>query len=294
MKALVTGANGMLGNDLCAELALNNITVYATDIDKASSGIVYLDVADTYKIKSAIAEFRPDIVFHLAAETNVDKCEQETVHAYKVNTLGTENVALACLSYDIPMVYISTGSVFDGKKGAPYTEFDEPNPVNIYARTKWEGEKIVQKLLNRYYIIRAGWMIGGAKKDKKFVAKIVELLKTEKEIPVVTDKKGSPTFTRDFAKGIIELVSLERYGLYHMVNQGSCSRYEIAQKIVELTQKKGVTIKPITSDSFPLPAPRPDSEALENFKLNLLGICEMRSWQKALEDYIKILTKYEG
>lgn len=290
MRALITGAGGMLGSALYNELTLDKKNkVYATDINISSRNINYLDVRDIGRIESVAEDFRPAIIFHLAAETNVDKCQLEPDYAYRVNTLGTENAALICLQRQIPLVYISTGAVFDGKSEKPYTEFDEPNPVNIYAKTKWEGEKIVQNLLSRYYIIRAGWMIGGVEKDKKFVAKIVDLLKTKKEISVVIDKRGSPTFTVDLARGIIELVSYGRYGLYHMANEGSCSRYEIAKKIAEFMHKDEVTIKPVTSDLFPLPAPRSDSEALENFKLNLLGICKMRKWNDALKEYVEVL-----
>jgi len=206
-----------------------------------------------------------------------------------MNTIGTENIALVCQERDIPMVYISTCGVFDGRKPEPYNEFDEPNPISVYTKTKYEGEKVVSNLLQKYYIFRAGWMIGGGKKDKKFVAKIAEQIKTKNEITVVNDKIGSPTFTKDFSECIIKIIDSGRYGLYHVTNKGWASRYDIACKIVEFMGKREVNVKPISSASFPLAAPRPRSEAVDNFKLKLLGI-DMRRWEDALKEYLSELT----
>ena len=293
MKCLVTGANGMLGTALCPLLSENGYEVFATDINISNINIELLDVRDFDNGKKYINKVKPDIIFHLAAETDVDKCEIEIEHAYKTNVLGTENIALICQIKNIPMVYISTCSVFDGKKREPYNEFDIPNPISVYSKTKWEGEKIVSKLLNRFFIFRAGWMIGGGIKDKKFVAKIIELLKDKKELSVVNDKFGSPTFTNDFSQKIAQVIKTERYGLYHITNKGVASRFSIACKIVEILNKKDVVVKPICSASFPLPAPRPDSEASVNFKLQLLGMDDLPHWEKALEDYISKLIIQE-
>ncbi|MFA5148877.1 MAG: sugar nucleotide-binding protein, partial [Candidatus Omnitrophota bacterium] len=151
------------------------------------------------------------------------------------------------------------------------------------------GEEAVQSLLKKYYIVRAGWMIGGHNKDKKFVWKIVQLLNTKKEISVVTDKTGSPTFTSDFSRGIVDIVGSGKYGLYHCVNKGICTRYDIAVKIAEYLRKKDVVIKPVTSDVFPLPAPRGKSEAMVNSKLAKMGLDNSRPWQDALKEYLKAL-----
>lgn len=288
MKALVTGANGMLGSALCPMLSRNGYEVFLTDIKGANSQIEPLDVREFSGLKDFIDKNKPEIIFHLVAETDVDKCELDAEHAFRTNTTGTRNIALVSKEYDIPMVYISTCGVFDGRKQEPYNEFDEPNPISIYTKSKFEGEKIVRGLLKRYFIFRAGWMIGGGKKDKKFVAKIIELLKTKNILTVVNDKRGCPTFTKDFSECIIKIIKLGRYGLYHVTNEGSATRYEIACKIVEYLGRKDVMIKPITSREFPLPAPRPDSEAVDNYKLKLLGI-KMRPWQEALMDYLKEL-----
>ena len=290
-KTLVTGANGMLGTALCNTLRKHGYKVMATDINVNGGNIQYLDVTDRAGVMAALKKFQPAMVFHLAAETDVDKCEQEVEHAYLVNTMGTENVALACQQTDLLMIYISTAAVFDGTKPEPYTEFDNSSPVNVYAKTKLEGERIVERLLNKYFIIRAGWMIGGGRKDKKFVAKIVELLSQKKELLAVNDKFGSPTFTEDMVECMLPLINTARFGTYHMANKGACSRYEIACRILEYMGKEGVVIKPVSSAFFPLPAPRSRSETLDNFKLRLSGMDNMRPWQQALEAYLEKLLK---
>lgn len=286
MKALITGANGMLGSDLCPELLKRNFKIIATDIVCPNDEIVYLDVRDQQAVNKAISDFGPDIVFHLAAATDVDKCEAEKEEAYLANAFGTENMVFACLKKDITLVYISTAAVFDGKKKEPYTEFDCPNPLNIYAQSKLEGERIVQRFLKKYFIIRAGWMIGGIDKDKKFVMKIISQTEVKNEILAVTDKIGSPTFTSDLSACLADLVKTERYGLYHMANRGSCSRYDIARLIVKFMGRDDIAVRPVTSNSFPLRAARPDSEAMFNFKLHLLGMNNIPAWEESLKKYI--------
>lgn len=285
MRAFITGANGMLGTALLKTLKNYKYEILATDLI-ANKDIVNLDVRSHADILSLSRGFNPDIIFHLAAETDVDKCELNEGHAYETNAKGTEIVAAVSKELDIPMVYISTGAVFDGEKSGGYTELDKPNPLSIYGKSKLKGEEAVISLLKKYYIVRAGWMIGGDRKDKKFVGKIIELLKTKKEIPVVIDKSGSPTFTNDFSKGIFDIVSNCEYGLYHCVNKGICTRFDIAKKIVEYLKKEDVVIKPVNSDAFPLPAPRGKSEAMINYKLSSMGRDNMRTWQEALREYL--------
>lgn len=290
MRILVTGAAGMLGSTLCPILKEKGHEVYATDVDRSDEGIEYLDVRNHKQVKETIEKIKPDIIMHLAAETDVDKCELEPDHAYLSNTIGTQNVALICQKHDIEVVYISTIGVFDGDKPEPYTEFDEPNPINVYGRSKLEGEKIVQNLLKRYYIVRAGWMVGGGPgKDKKFVAKIIKLLDKTGELKVVTDKIGSPTYTVDFSRCLADLIETGYYGLYHCTNEGYASRFEVARKTVEFLGRSDITIKPVSSAYFPLPAPRARSEMSKNYKLELLGMDRMRHWEEALKEYV---TKY--
>lgn len=289
MKILITGANGMLAYDVCRYLLSRNHTIIKTDVSQKENDINYLDVCKLNSVFECISKNAPEFIFHFAAETNVDLCEQKPEHAYRVNTLGTENVVLAAAEHNIPLLYVSTGGVFHGDSFEPYTEYDDPDPLNVYARSKYEGEKIVKDSLSRYFILRAGWMIGGWELDKKFVFKIMEQLKNKKkEIFAVNDKLGSPTFTFDFANNILPVISTKRYGLYHMANVGVASRYDIAREMVHILKlENDVAVIPINSAHFPLPAPRGRSEAIVNYKLNLLGMNQMPRWQDSLEKYLK-------
>ena len=293
MNIFLTGASGMLAAEVAPKLIKEGHSVIETDARPRLKQISSLDITDPKNVFAQIKRNKPDFVFHLAAETDVDLCEQKPDHAFRINTLGTENIALACQAFDIPMLYISTAGVFGGDKKDPYNEFDIPNPANIYGHSKLQGEIIVRSLLSRYFILRAGWMVGGWTIDKKFVYKIVTQLKEGKrELRVVSDKWGSPTFTKDFAGNLLSVINAKRYGLYHMTNKGSATRYEIACKIVELMGLKSkVKVNAISSDEFPLPAPRARSEMMHNYKLELLGMDHMPTWQEALTDYIHTNTQ---
>lgn len=295
MKILITGAAGMLANDVIGELLRQKHEVIQTDINQCLPEIQILDVVDREDVIKKIEEQRPDCVFHFAAETNVDLCEKEPEHAFRVNAHGTENIALACREYDTLLLYISTGAVFSGNKPEPYTELDRPNPANVYGESKLRGENIITDLLKKYFIIRAGWMVGGWEIDKKFVYKIVRQLRQgKKELAAVTDKFGSPTFTKDFAANLMNIVNTKKYGLYHMVNNGVCSRYDIAVKIVQFIGLEDIVkVNPVTSDQFPLPAPRGRSEMLDNYKLNLMGFNNMPHWEDSLKEYITINIEQE-
>jgi dTDP-4-dehydrorhamnose reductase len=186
------------------------------------------------------------------------------------------------------LIYISTAGVFWGDKPEPYNEFDVPRPMNVYGHSKLAGEQIISTLLQRFYIVRAGWMIGGGKRDKKFVGKIARLiLEGRNPLQVVNDKFGSPTYGKDLLLGIHDLIETGYFGLYHMVNKGCCSRYDVALNIGDILGRTDISIIPVASSHFPLPAPRARSEAMRNLKLELLGIDKMRSWQEALREYIK-------
>lgn len=274
---LVTGAKGMLGS-------------YVKEIFK--EGPLFLtdhtsmDITDYDGVVKTFEKARPKIVLHFAAATDVDACEKEVDWAYQTNVLGTQNIVLACRQHDALLVYVSTGGVFDGKKKEPYTEFDPPAPPTVYSKTKWEGEKIVENLLARYFIVRAGWMIGGGKRDKKFVSKIVALCRTQDEIKAVQDKIGTITYAKDLAGIIHRLIQTPFYGLYHVANEGVCSRYDIAKEIVTLL-KSSVRVTPVSSDYFLERAPRGRSEALRNYKLKLMGWNPLPTWQMALKNYLE-------
>lgn len=285
-RVLVSGAKGMMGTDLCKILSARENDVTATDIEE-------MDVRDLDLVKQTVREVQPEVIYHLAALTNVDDCERYPDDSYLTNTIGTQNMALAALEVDATMVYISTASVFDGTKCEPYTEFDRPNPQSWYSRSKYQGELIVEKLLTKYYIARAGWMFGGGPEDKKFVAKIIDLARQRDQLSVVDDKFGSPTYTYDISNGVEILSRTGIYGTYHLVNTGAyCSRYEFAQEILTYAGIDDCKLVPVSSALFPLPAPRPRMEAARNHNLDLRRMNFMRPWQDALKEYIEtvILT----
>jgi dTDP-4-dehydrorhamnose reductase len=280
MRVLITGAKGMLGSDLYPIFSQEH-EVRATDIDD-------MDARRPEAVFRTFEQFRPDVVLHLAALTDVDGCEKQPDESYWTNTIGTQIIALACQRFGAEMVYLSTLSVFDGDNPEPYTEFDTPNPHSHYSRSKYQGELIIQSLLHRYYIVRAGWMFGGGMKDKKFVAKIMDLARSRPRLQIVDDKFGSPTYTRDISAGIMELVKTGWYGVYHMVNTGTpVSRYEVAHHILTCAGITNCELDPVSSAHFPLAAPRPRMEAGRNLHAELLGLNLMRPWREALKEYIQ-------
>jgi dTDP-4-dehydrorhamnose reductase len=280
-RILITGGKGALGTDLSSQLERENVEFLMTDIEG-------MDVRRADSVLKTVQDFQPDLVLHLAALTDVDFCEKNPAAAYLTNALGTQNVALACQALDIPLVYVSTISVFKGDKQEAYTEFDKPDPVSYYSKSKYAGELIVEKLLNNYYIVRAGWMFGGGLRDKKFVSKIMELAMAEGKLRVVDDKFGSPTYTRDFARGILNLVNTGAFGTYHMVNSGEyCNRFEFAEAVLRSARIMDCELVPISSAAFPLTAPRPRMEAARNLQLERRNWAWMPNWQDSLDTYIR-------
>lgn len=273
---LITGSNGMVGSYV--ETVFTGESLCLTDRQ-------LMDITDYDAVQKTMHRVRPKVVLHLAAATDVDRCEVEPDWAFKTNVIGTQNIVYACQQYDALLIYVSTGGIFNGQKIEPYTEFDQPAPLNVYAKTKWEGEKIIQGLLDKYFIIRAGWMIGGGEKDKKFVGKIVALCRDKEAINVVNDKFGTITYAKDLLITIRKLLQTSFYGLYHVANEGVCSRYDIAMEVKKIL-KSDVLIHPVSSDHFPLPAIRGRSEAIRNYKLSLMSFDIMRPWQDALKDYL--------
>lgn len=290
MKILVTGSAGMLGSAVMSHLAELGHEAVGIDVGAAEAAC-RVDISDWTALAAFPRLQDRDLVLHLAAATNVDQCEKDPDMAFRVNTLGTEFVARLCARRDIPLVYVSTAAVFAGnRKGAPYNEFDDAAPVNIYAQSKLRGEEAVRQAARRHTIVRAGWMMGGGVQEKKFVGKIVsQLLDGKRKLMAVCDKQGSLTYTVDFARNLMDLVSSGHYGTYHMANHGVCTRYDVAKKIVEFLGSEAV-IEPVPSSYFPLPAPRPDSECLDNYKLRLLGLDLMPAWETSLRSYLKSLV----
>jgi dTDP-4-dehydrorhamnose reductase len=275
---LVTGANGMVGS--YAREVFSDDKLFLSDLPE-------LDITKKDNVFRYVDKYKPSVILHLAAETDVDRCEREPEHAHLVNTIGTQNVALACQEFGAVMVFASSGSVFNGTGRNIYTEFDKPAPKSVYSKTKYAGELIIESQLKKFFIFRAGWMIGGGqKKDNKFVGKIIELCKTRGELEIVNDKFGSLTFARDFLSGIKKVLETQKYGLYHLVNAGVCTRYEIAKEVVKILGKD-TKVKAVSSDRFPLIAPRPESEAMKSLKLDIIGDDFMPAWQVSLKNYLK-------
>lgn len=288
MRLLITGARGMMGRDLSAVAEAAGHTVWPTDVEHlARDPEDRMDVTDLESVGRAMDEFGPDAVLHLAAMTHVDECEKNPDEAYRVNAVGTQNVALACRDRALDLVYISTGSVFDGTKPEPYHEFDTPNPRSVYSRSKFAGEQMVRELVPHHYVVRAGWMFGGGPEDKKFVAKMIELARDRDVLRAVDDKFGTPCYTKDISRRCLELLGTGRYGTYHGANEGYCSRYEMARAIVEYARVENCRVEPCSSAEFPLPAPRPRMEAIEGLHARLIGLAPQRHWREALRDYIE-------
>lgn len=299
MKILATGAAGMLGTSLVPMFRAYGHDVIPTDIDLSNRrpwgplhpALGRLDVRDRAAITSALDDTRPELVLHLAAETSLEASDADPDHAYLTNTVATKYIALECRNRDIPLVFISTAGVFDGTKTAAYTEFDEPNPVNTYGASKFEAERLVASLLDRWFIIRAGWMVGGgAGKDHKFVARILsQVAEGRTTIHAVGDKLGTPTYTYDFARCLLNLIDSEVYGLYHMACEGEGTRYDIAARILEILGRDDIELVEVDSEFFreEFPSTRPRSEIMRNMVLDLQGMNLMRPWPVALEEYLQ-------
>ena len=269
MKTLVTGANGMLGQDLCPILEDEGYEVIETDIET-------LDITDELAVRRIIAEENPDIVIHCAAYTDVDGAEKDFEKALLINEKGTENLAKACGSKDIPIVYISTDYVFDGEKESPYTPEDKPNPINNYGISKLRGEEAVMSHCPKFYIVRTSWLYGHH--GKNFVETMLSL-KEKEEINVVDDQVGSPTWTVDLVEGIIDLLEEEAPSdIYHVSGCGSTSWHGFAKEIFSQTGEK-VNLKACKTQDFARPAKRPKYSVLQSQDC-------LRDWKLALKDYL--------
>jgi len=287
MKILITGISGMLGIDLYQTLREE---YEVTGLDRRdfpcspSPSVNKIDITDLEAVKELFYWLTPHFVIHAAAYTDVDGCEKDADKAYKVNALGTRNIALACQKLDIPLLYISTDFVFRGDKETPYDEFDVPAPMNIYGKSKLAGENYLKSFLSRYFIVRSSWLYG--QWGKNFVTTVLKLAREKSVLKVVDDQVGSPTYTKDLSQQIKRLVATELYGIYHITNSGRCSWYEFAQEILKLAGIKGVKVTPITSEELARPAPRPKFSVLENYCLRLSLGNGMREWKEALRDFL--------
>jgi dTDP-4-dehydrorhamnose reductase len=289
-KIYIAGCGGMLGEAFYSNLQ-NRYILKCTDKDVNDSWLKFLDFRDFSAYRKDVIEFQPDYLFHIGALTDLEYCEQHVDETYETNTLAVESAVYIANEINIPLLYISTAGIFDGNKNC-YDDWDTPNPAGHYARSKFAGELFVKENINKHIICRAGWMMGGGpKKDKKFVMKILQQIKAgKKELFVVNDKFGTPTYTHDFVKNVMALFEKEFWGLYNLVCHGQTSRLEVVKEILKiLNLSNEIKITEVDSKFFQTDyfAKRPMSERLINKKLELRKLDQMRDWQGALEEYLK-------
>ena len=294
-KIYIAGCGGMLGEAFYTQFK-DDYEIKCTDKDVNEEWLSFLDFRDFEAYKKDVEEFAPDYIFHLGAYTDLEFCEENADDTYMTNTLAVENAVYLANSLDIPILYISTAGIFDGKKDL-YDDWDLPNPLGVYARSKYMGERFVAENANRFLVCRAGWMMGsGPKKDKKFIQKLMKQLKDgNKELFIVNDKDGTPTYTQDFALTVKELIQKEYWGLYNCVCGGQTGRLEVATELVDLLGLSNtVKINEVESDYFKdvYYAERPASERLLTKKLELRGVNKMKDWKVALKEYIE--NYYQG
>jgi dTDP-4-dehydrorhamnose reductase len=275
MRIFITGVLGQLGRALRTGLA---------DHELIGVDLPECDITDRPAIKAAIVEAMPDVVIHCAAMTDVDGCARDPQTAYGVNGLGTQNVALACQATGAAMLYVSTNEVFDGSADQPYLEFDLPNPINPYARSKLAGEWYTRSLLTRFYIVRTAWLY--APGGRNFPHRMMQLADELGRLQVVTDEVGSPTYVVDLVKAIGKLITTDQYGIYHFVNGGACSRFDFAREILRLTGRSAVPLEPATLDAFRRDSTVPPYTPLANVAGAAIGI-HLRPWQEALADFLR-------
>ncbi len=288
-KIYIAGCGGMLGEAFHQQFK-DSYELKCTDKDVNDTWLSFLDFRDYDAYAKDVKDFKPDYLFHLGAYTDLEYCEKNPEDTYATNTLAVENAVYIANSLDIPLLYISTAGIFDGAKDL-YDDWDMPNPLGVYARSKYMGERYVAENAKRFLICRAGWMMGaGPSKDKKFIQKLMKQLKDgKKELFIVDDKDGTPTFTHDFARNVKALIEKEYWGLYNMVCGGETSRLEVAAELLKLTGLEGqVKITSVKSDFFKDTyfAERPPCERLVNRKLNLRNINLMQDWRTALHQYM--------
>ncbi len=279
MRILVTGVKGQLGHDVVNELTKRGHTPIGVDVEE-------MDITDAAAVEQEMKKEPLDAVIHCAAYTAVDPAEDNREVCMRVNAEGTRNIARVCRELDIKMVYISTDYVFDGEGERPWEPDDARNPLNVYGESKYQGELAVEEYLDKYFIVRIAWVFGV--NGKNFIKTMLRLAKDHKEINVVNDQTGSPTYTYDLAVLLADMVETEKYGRYHATNEGLCTWYEFAK---EIFAQAGVDVKvnPVSSEEFPAKARRPHNSRMDKSRLTQNGFKLLPSWQDALKRYLEVL-----
>lgn len=276
-RVLVTGINGQLGYDVVKEL--NKRGFEAIGVDRET-----MDLTNSDEIRKGICDNNLDGIIHCAAYTAVDAAEDNVEMCEKVNSLAVKEIAMCAKDLDIPMIYISTDYVFDGSKDGEYIESDVACPINVYGKTKYEGETYVSDILEKYYIVRISWVFG--ENGNNFIDTMLRLSKDRDELNVINDQVGSPTYTKDLAPLLVDIIETDKYGTYHATNEGFCSWYDFAKEIFKVA---GVDIKvnPITTDMYPTKAKRPMNSKMSKDSIVDNGFNPLRNWRLAVEEYIR-------
>jgi dTDP-4-dehydrorhamnose reductase len=289
-KIYIAGSGGMLGEAFYAQFK-DEYDIKCTDKDVNEEWLSFLDFREREAYIKDVEDFNPDYLFHLGAYTDLEFCEENVDDTYKTNTLSVENAVFIANKLNIPLLYISTAGIFDGKQDL-YDDWDMPNPLGVYARSKYMGERYVCENAERFLVCRAGWMMGsGPKKDKKFIHKLMKQIKNgAKELFIVDDRDGTPTYTHDFAKNVKLLIEKENWGLYNLVCGGETSRLEVTEELLKLLKLDDtIKVNSVKSEHFKdiYFAERPPNERLVNKKLDLRGLNIMQDWKSALKEYIE-------
>lgn len=278
MKVLITGGKGQLGVDVTALFQREGHQVW-------SFGKQELDVTSFEHLKQTVEDIKPDLIIHAAAYTKVDLAEQERDTAFRINALGTRNVAVVSNQVGAKLIYISTDYVFDGTQKLPYDECSSVNPKSVYGKSKLAGEVFVQQLCNRFFIVRTSWVYGQA--GSNFVKTMLNLAAKQPELTVVHDQVGCPTYSVDLSSFLLQLAKTDLYGIYHASNNGSCSWYEFAKAIFEEAGYTHVRVTPVSTEQFQRPAPRPAFSVFDQMGIRLNGFPPFRPWREALREFLR-------
>jgi len=287
MKIIITGITGLLGNQLAKTLINeHNVIGISKNITSPICKTINVDITDAIATYNVITKENPDIVIHCAALSNVDECERNPQEAYKINALGTRNIAVSCQRFDAKLLYISTDYVFTSQNtiSSGFNEFDTTNPCNIYAKSKLAGENYVKELLNKFWIVRTSWLFGNGKAN--FVTQFLSNIKDGKPYKAATDMISSPTSVRELSEAISILIKTDLFGTYHLSNSGFASRYEIALYLAKLFKVPENKITKTTLKELSLPAKRPNFSGLNNLVWELEGFNKLSTWQDAIENFV--------
>ena len=284
MKVLVTGVKGQLGYDVVRELQSRGHEAIGVDIEE-------MDITYETAVSRVMEETAPEAVIHCSAFTAVDRAEEEQELCYKVNVQGTENIAKMCQKLGCKMLYLSTDYIFSGEGQRPWEPEDTPSPLNSYGQSKYQGEVALRQYVDKYFIVRISWVFGI--NGNNFIKTMLRLGKENGAVKVVDDQIGSPTYTFDLAKLLVDMIETEQYGAYHATNEGICSWYEFAKEIFQEANMKEVTVTPVSSEEFPVKAKRPKNSRMSKEKLVQNGFSLLPSWQDAVKRYIEELKKVE-